>query len=185
MRKSVVLSLDDVSILKKELKKAKKAKNIPLMKRIEGLLLAGENGFRVKDAAKAVGRKSDFIRLSMRRFESEGIVGLYDREGRGGKSRITEQDAKHVVEIIAKGPEKYGFETGAWTGPLVARLIEEVTRVHYNVSHVRRLLHQWGFSVQYPKQKLSLTDHNKQEKWMNEDLPEIKKSLRGKWRDDV
>lgn len=74
--------------------------------------------------------------------------------------------------MIIQGPCASGYETGIWTGPLVANLVKREFNVEYSVTQVRRILHELGFSVQYPK-KLSRADHALQEKWINETLPHI------------
>jgi len=47
--------------------------------------------------------------------------------------------------------------------------------VVYHPAHVRKILHQLGFSVQFPREKLALADKKAQETWLRETYPEIKK----------
>jgi transposase len=56
-----------------------------------------------------------------------------------------------LAEMIIAGPEQAGYETGIWTGPLVADLIKRRFSIDYSASQVRRIVHQLEFSVQFPK----------------------------------
>lgn len=50
--------------------------------------------------------------------------------------------------------------------------------VTYHPSQIRRTLHTVGFSIQYPKQRLSMADKALQALWIRQELPAIKKARR-------
>jgi transposase len=52
-----------------------------------------------------------------------------------------------LTDILDSGPVAYGFTTGVWTSPMVARVIEDEFSIAYNPAHVSRILHELGFSV--------------------------------------
>lgn len=52
----------------------------------------------------------------------------------------------------------YGFTSGVWTCPMVARVIDEEFSVSYHPAHVSRILHELKFSVQRPKKTLAQAD---------------------------
>jgi transposase len=68
-----------------------------------------------------------------------------------------------------------GYAGSVWTSPMVADYISERWGVEYHPGHVRKLLHQLGFSVQFPREKLALADRDAQERWMRKTYPAIKK----------
>jgi transposase len=78
-------------------------------------------------------------------------------------------------DILDSGPVAYGFLSGVWTSPMVARVIEEEFGVLYHPGHVRKLLGHLGFSVQYPKQVLSRAKPEARDRWHRYTYPRIKK----------
>ena len=63
-----------------------------------------------------------------------------------------------MADLVDSGPVAYGFLSGVWTSPMVARVMEEEFGVRYHAGYVCRLLHDLGFSVQRPKRLLVRAD---------------------------
>ena len=74
------------------------------------------------------------------------------------------------------GPIAYGFNSGVWTCPMVARVIEEEFSLSYHPAHVSKILHRMGFSVQRPRKELARADPDKQSRWVRYTYPNIKKN---------
>jgi transposase len=77
--------------------------------------------------------------------------------------------------MIREGPENSGLDTGVWTAPIIAGLVKQRFGIAYSPSQIRRVLHELGFSLQYPRQELSQADKKRQATWIEEELPEVKK----------
>ncbi len=91
-------------------------------------------GDPVREVAQTVGYSEKWTREIARRYESEGIKGLGDRrhQNPGAKERalLDEEGQAQLREALLEGPPPGG---GMWSGPKVARWIEEKTgaeRVH-------------------------------------------------------
>ena len=69
------------------------------------------------------------------RFEREGIEGLKDKEGRGRTNRLTDAQRKRVSMLLDESPDKYGYNTATWTGPM---LIEWIDNEYGILTSVRR-----------------------------------------------
>ena len=69
-----------------------------------------------------------------------------------------------------------GINGSVWTSPIVADYIKKRWGVKYHPGHVRKLLHELGFTVQFPREKLALANKRAQEIWLKETYPEIKKT---------
>ncbi len=67
-----------------------------------------------------------------------------------------------------------------WTSTRVAEVIERTFGVRYNVSHVSRLLHALGFSIQEPDLKAAQRKEEAIAEWVQQKLPAIKKSDSGR-----
>lgn len=118
----------------------------------------------------------------LKNYEQYGDEGLLEgyRPGRPPTLTVTQQ---HVLEdLIESGPVAYGFTSGVWTSPMVARVIEEEFDVSYHPGHVRKLLHQLGFSVQRPKRQLTKADPEAQDRWHRHTYPNLKKTPKPKGR---
>src|SRR5258708_4240083 len=58
-------------------------------------------------------------------------------------------------DILDSGPVANGLDSGIWTSPMIAWVIETEFGIQYHPGHVRKLLHGWGFSVQRPRRVLA------------------------------
>lgn len=98
-------------------------------------------------------------------YEDFGDEGLLEGYRPGRPAQLLEAQRSVLSAIIDSGPVAYGFLGGVWTSPMIARVIEDEFSVRYHPGHVRRLLHQLGFSVQRPKRILAKTTPEKQDRW--------------------
>ena len=81
-----------------------------------------------------------------KRYNDEGMKGLIDKPRSGRPSFMTEE------EIVKIRKELSSSNTG-WDTKEVMDLIEKKTGIKYHEDHIRRLLHQWGFSLKAPEKK--------------------------------
>lgn len=104
------------------------------------------------------------------RFEAEGIEGLKDKEGRGRKSRLSENQLLELKEILLiRSPLDFNFNTATWTGAIIIELINIQYNVSYQKTQVYNLLKILGFTYQKAKGKYPEAEVQKQEKF-KEDL---------------
>ena len=85
-----------------------------------------------------------------------------------------------LADIVESGPVAYGFDCGVWTSPMIGRVIEDEFGVTYHPGHVRKLLHDLGFSVQRPRKVLARADPEAQDKWHRHTFPNLKKKRSAK-----
>ena len=111
--------------------------------------------------------------------DTEGLLEGH-RSGRPAELGATQRE--HLADILDRGPVAYGLNTGVWTSPLIAQIVEEEFDVHYHPGHVRRLLGQINFSVQRPKTRLVQADPKKQNRWIRYTHPNLKKTRGAKGR---
>jgi hypothetical protein len=87
-----------------------------------------------------------------------------------------------LADILDSGPVAYGFTSGVWTCPMVARVIEDEFSLSYHPAHVSRILHRLEFSVQRPQRVLARADQALQSKWIRYRYPNLKKKPKAKKR---
>ena len=110
-------------------------------------------------------------------YGAEGIKEGY-RSGR--PCLLTEPQRERFHDIVESGPVAYGLNTGVWTSPVLAGVIQEEFGVAYHPGHVRKLLHRLGCSVQRPTTRLVQADPKAQHKWIRYTYPNLKKTPRPK-----
>ena len=110
------------------------------------------------------------------------LLGLLEGHRSGRRPKLTEQDKQRLFDIVDSGPVAYGLQTGVWTSPILAEVINEEFDVSYHPGHVRRLLRNIGLSVQRPTTKLAAADPKKQNKWIRYTQPNLKKKPEKKAR---
>jgi transposase len=111
----------------------------------------------------------------LQRYQSEGVEGLLEGYRAGRPSELTEKQQQELGDILDSGPVAYGLDSGIWTSPMIAWVIEEEFGVQYHPGHVRKLLHRWGFSVQRPRRVLARADAAAQDRWHRRIYPAFKK----------
>jgi transposase len=107
-------------------------------------------------------------------YQRHGVDGLLEGYRSGRPSNLTAEQRVQLGDILDSGPLAYGLDTGIWTSPLLARVIEEEFGVTYHPGHVRKLLHQMGFSVQRPRRVLARADAAAQDRWYRRIYPNLK-----------
>lgn len=112
-------------------------------------------------------------------YRQEGLLEGF-RSGR--PTRLSPSDKEALYDIVDSGTVAYGYDSGIWTSPMVAQVIQEQFEVHYHPGHVRKLLKKLGFSVQRPTKELARADPKKKNKWIRYTNPNLKKTLKQKER---
>ena len=134
-----------------------------------------QQGWKQCDIATALGVTEGAVSQWLASARNGGADALQNRPHTGAVARLTDQQRERIPALLALGAEHYGFLGGVWTSKRVAEVIERTFGVRYNVSHVRRLLHALGFSVQKPEVKATQRNEEAIAEWVQQTLPAIKK----------
>jgi transposase len=108
-------------------------------------------------------------------YELEGVDGLRTLPVPGSAPRLDAAQQQELITLVEAGPQSAGYSTGIWTGPMIGDLIHHHFGVRYHNHHVPWVLHRLGFSVQRPRKRLARADLEKQEYWLRNEFPAIKK----------
>jgi transposase len=144
-------------------------------RRIHAVLL-NSDGLTSGDIASTLRVARSRVSEWLRSYEGSGFDGLLEGQRSGRPPLITPAQRTALSDIVDSGPVAYGFLSGVWTSVMIARVIAEECGVTYHPGHVRKLLHQIGFSVQRPKRVLAKADPEKRDKWHRITYPALKKS---------
>jgi len=143
-------------------------------RRLHAVLLNAE-GRTSGELARLLKAPRSKVSLWLSNYETHGVEGLLEGYRSGRPPRLSEPQRVALTDILESGPVAYGFESGIWTSPRVARVIEEEFGIAYHPGHVRKLLHRIGFSVQRPRRVLARADVAEQDRWHRRTYPNLKK----------
>jgi transposase len=115
-------------------------------------------------------------------WNEHGDEGLLEGHRSGRPAQLSAAQREQLADILDSGPVAYGLNTGVWTSPLIAEIIQEEFNVGYHPGHVRHLLKRLNFSVQRPKTHLVQADPKKQNRWIRYTHPNLKKTPGAKGR---
>lgn len=115
-------------------------------------------------------------------WNEHGDEGLLEGHRSGRPAQLSAAQREQLADILDSGPVAHGLNTGVWTSPLIAQVIQDEFGVRYHPGHVRHLLKGLNFSVQRPKTRLVQADPKKQNRWIRYTHPNLKKTPGAKGR---
>ena len=149
--------------------------------RLQGILLSLDK-FTPPQIAHLLHVGRTAVHRWVRFWNDHAIEGLKEGHRSGRPTSLTATQLESVHDIVESGPVAYGLNTGVWTSPLLAQVIDEEFGVKYHPAHVRRLLHKLGCSVQRPTTRLIRAEPAEQRKWVRYTFPNLKKKPKKKAR---
>ncbi len=177
-RPGLKLDLDHYNEIVRHRYRAKRRKDTDTRIRLRSLLLL-HDGKTLEEVAEILEVARSTIQRWVEKYRSGGVTALIVQGPYlGRESRLNLDNKRELSLMIQDGPEKNGLDTGVWTAPIIAELVRKRFGISYSASQIRRILHELGFSIQYPRQELANADKKRQTTWLMEELPDIKKSPR-------
>src|SRR2546428_9628483 len=144
-------------------------------KRLRAVVLNSE-GHTSGELAEILQAPRSKVSEWLQRYQTDGIDGLLEGYRSGRPSELSEKQQRQLGDILDSGPVAYGLDSGVWTSPMIAWVIEEEFGVQYHPGHVRKLLHGLGYSVQRPRRRLARANAWEQDRWHRHTYPTLKKS---------
>ena len=131
-------------------KRYKKEKDRKIKQRLHILLLLRE-GWTQREVANMLHISNGIIPFWKSRFESEGFNSLQDKEGRGLKSRLHDEELSILGSVIEEGViMEDGYARGHKTKDVIA-FINSNFGIKYTARHCRRILQMINCSLQVPR----------------------------------
>jgi transposase len=128
------------------------------------------------EIARVLGAPRSRVSLWLQQYETHGWEALLEGHRSGRPKELNVVQLSRLDDIIDSGPVAYGFSSGVWTSPMIARVIAEEFAVSYHAGHVRKVLQTMGFSVQRPRRQLAKADPIEQDRWQRYTYPRLKKN---------
>jgi transposase len=134
-----------------------------------------QEGWTQTRIAEALGVTPGAVSQWFKAVREHGLAALYSRKGGGPKPGLSEVQLERLPELLAKGPEAYGFRGEVWTRRRVGAVIKQEFGMAYSDTHVGRLLDKIGWSRQKPVERAEQRDEEAIAEWREETFPELKK----------
>ena len=133
-------------------------------------------GWKQKEIAAALGITSGAVSQWLTRARADGVEeGLRAHPAPGRPSKLTPEQFAQLPALLDRGAEAYGFRGQVWTCKRVGEVIRRTFGVTYDPSHISRLLHRLGYSVQRPIERATQRDEAAIRGWWEQRWPAIKK----------
>ena len=130
--------------------------------------------------AETVGVSESTVRTWKQRLRERG--SLQATRATGPERRLNSEQLEQLKGVLQTGPKEAGYVDERWTTSRVREVIGSRFEVWYHVDHVRKLLHQLGFSPQKPEQRALERDEQAIQTWVETVRPELEK--KGRWGRD-
>lgn len=86
------------------------------------------------------------------RLNEGGVEALLDKPKTGRPGRLDQAKLDRIKDLVLNDtPEKYGFESATWTGPLLISWISKEFGVTYKKAQIYNILYDLGLSFQKGK----------------------------------
>lgn len=137
-----------------------------------------ERGLAIGEVARTFGVDRVTLYRWRVRFDEFGEAGLRRQSGSGRPRKLQELDESELREIVLQPASAYGYETDLWTVGRLHRVLREEYDVRVSRDTVWRRLREAGLTYQKPEREYYQVDENARQKWLREELPKIRKSVR-------
>ncbi len=136
------------------------------------------SGWTQAEVARELGVHRQSVSRWQLALAESGRKGLKKAGRAGRKPKLSAEDLQRIERELKRGPERLGYDTGLWTIPRVADLIERHCGVAYSSSQVWRILRRLGWTPQRPTGRALERDEAAIRRWKRERWPQLKKTPR-------
>lgn len=132
---------------------------IPRMRtRSQMILLSAEQGLKVPQIAEVVRESERTVQRWLKRYQAEGIQGLYDAPKSGNPGKVTPGYKEQLISSVRRRPRALGLSFSLWTLERLADYMAEQTGIRISHEAVRQHLKASGIVLSRPQHKISSPD---------------------------
>jgi len=135
-----------------------KTKDVRIRTRTQMILLAVEKEMTASQIGQIVRKNDQTVRRWIRRFNAEGVNGLYDAPRPGSPGIVTEAYSQLLVSIVRQRPRALRQAYSLWTLQRLADYMAEETGIRVSDETVRRILKTHGIVLSRPQHTISSPD---------------------------
>jgi transposase len=113
---------------------------------------------RAPQICEIVRRNDQTVRNWLKRFNAEGIAGLYDAPRPGAPVTVTPEYTERLVGVVRQRPRSLGQPYSMWTLQRLADFMAEETGIRLSAPTVSRILAAHDIVMSRPQHKVSSPD---------------------------
>lgn len=110
-----------------------------------------KDGLSIRQICAQMNISYSTIRDWLVRAVAGGLDYRYDEVRPGPQGKLDDRQLEQLKKELIAGPRSCGYESGLWTGPLLADHIRKEYGVQYIANSVREMMHRMGFSCKKPR----------------------------------
>jgi len=117
------------------------------------IALHRKQGKSLDEISEACGVPRRTVHGTLERFVEKGTSAVHAVKQSGRPKRLNVAQLRGLRARLLRPPSASNFTESFWSTRLVLALVKREYHVEYDASHLRRLLHELGFSVKTPRPK--------------------------------
>lgn len=111
-------------------------------------------GWKQAKIAEELGVTPGAVSQWLKRAREEGHNALHTRKGGGPKPRLQDEQINRLPDLLAKGPQAYGFRGTSWTRARIIALIRQIYGVEFSQGHIGRIMRKSGVRLRESTRRL-------------------------------
>lgn len=133
-------------------------KDVRIRQRVQIILLAIERQMMAAEIAAIVRSTDQTVRNWIKRFNGEGIAGLYDEPRSGAPRKVTATYRQRLVEVVRQRPRSLAQPYSLWTLQRLGDYLAEETGIRVSKVTVRQILIDHEIVLSRPQHKVTSPD---------------------------
>lgn len=135
-----------------------RTKIVRVRTRAQMILLGAEEKMIAPQIAKIVRQDEQTVRRWIKRFNAEGVTGLYDEPKSGAPKRVTDAYRERLLIVVRRRPRSLDQPYSLWTLQRLVDLMAEETGLRFSTETVRLILKANDIVISRPQHKVSSPD---------------------------
>ena len=136
----------------------RRTKLVRVRNRAQMILLGAEEQMTAPQIGKIVRQNEQTVRRWIKRFNAEGIEGLYDKPREGAPQRVTDEYRERLLAIVRRRPRSLEQPYSLWTLQRLVDFMAEETGLRLSTETVRLVLKANEIVLSRPQHKISSPD---------------------------
>jgi transposase len=125
----------------------------PMRTRAPMVLLSAEQGLKAAQIAQVVGESERTVQRWLKRYQAEGIQGLYDAPKSGSPGKVTQAYKAELLSSVRHRPRALDLSFSLWTLERLVDYMAEKTGIRISGEALRQHLKAGGIVLSSPQHK--------------------------------
>lgn len=136
----------------------RRTKDVRVRNRAKMILVGAEDKLTATQIAKIVRQEEQTVRRWIKRFNAEGISGLFDEPKSGAPKQVTDAYRERLLVVARRRPRSLKQPYSLWTLQRLVDFMAEETGLRFSTETVRLILKANDIVISQPQHKVSSPD---------------------------